>query len=206
MDGRIYVQRVIDPRKMHGVVVRCKEFNLVFHSRIALTDGTWLLVFRKWVDPMPDTHVTHNIAPDTHTFVGKNAPRYWSNNRDYSIQVWRKYASPVWDDLNGLPESHPDIWMNIDQTKVVNGKIARENADEKHICPLQLDFIEACYHRYSEVGDTILSPFAGVGSEGTVAIKLSRRFIGIELKRSYWQVAGRHLEEAEFLARQPMLF
>lgn len=207
MDGRILAYRVAQPRDMPRLITRCKEFNLIFHSRVALTDGTWLVVFRKWVETMPtESHVTHDINPRNHQYIGNNPPRYWVNDRDYSIQIWRNYASPVWDDLNGLPSTHPDIWMDIKQTNVLNGKIAREDSDEKHICPLQLDFIERTYHRYTQPGDLILSPFAGVGSEGVTAIKLSRRFVGIELKRSYWELAGKHLQEAEFLSRQPMLF
>lgn len=205
MDGRIFIHRVGTPADMTKLIIRCKEFNLVFHSRVALTDGTWLVVFRKWVDPMPETHVTHKLKASKHKFIGKDGPKYWKNDRDYSIQVWQRYASPVWFDLEGLPTTHSDIWMNIKQTNVLNGTVAREDADEKHICPLQLDLIELCLMRYSEPGQVILSPFAGIGSEGVVSLKLSRRFVGVELKRAYWEQARKHLREAEFMARQPML-
>jgi len=107
---------------------------------------------------------------------GTEAYRLWS------ITVWQKYASPV--------------WMDINQTEVLNKALARDSDDERHICPLQLDVIERCIHLWSNPGDLIFSPFAGIGSEGYVAIKTGRRFIGTELKRSYFDIATNNLREA----------
>ena len=105
---------------------------------------------------------------------------------DDSINIWRRYAEPVWWDIN--------------QVNVLNAKIARTDADEKHICPLQLDVIRRAIQLWTNPGDTILSPFAGIGSEGYEAIKMGRRFIGVELKESYYRQAVKNLRAAEELA------
>jgi len=98
----------------------------------------------------------------------------------YSHETWRKYASPV--------------WMDIRQTRTLNYKVARERNDERHICPLQLDVIERGVTLWSKKGDLVLSPFAGIGSEGYCALKMGRRFIGIELKPAYFNVAVKNLD------------
>jgi DNA modification methylase len=93
----------------------------------------------------------------------------------YSHAVWQRYASPV--------------WMDISQTKTLNYRIARDDKDERHITPLQLQVIERCLELWTNKGDIVLSPFAGIGSEGYESIKSGRRFIGIELKQSYYKTA-----------------
>ena len=110
----------------------------------------------------------------------------------YSHHVWRRYASPV--------------WMDINQSNTLQRTSAREEQDEKHICPLQLEVIERALELWTNPGDLVLSPFAGIGSEGYVAIKKGRRFIGIELKRSYWEQAVRNLRRVEIITEQPTLF
>jgi DNA modification methylase len=85
--------------------------------------------------------------------------------------------------------------MDIDQTNVLNGRAARANEDERHICPLQLDLIERLVVLYSNPGEVILSPFAGIGSEGYVAIRTGRKFVGAELKPEYFTAASRTLTE-----------
>ncbi|CAK9082488.1 Methyltransferase [Durusdinium trenchii] len=94
-----------------------------------------------------------------------------------SIDVWQRYASPV--------------WMDIDMSNTLNGRAGREEKDERHICPLQLDVIERCLQLWSNPGDTILSPYAGIGSEGLVSIEKERRFLGFELKESYFSEAAK---------------
>jgi|TARA_R110000823_G_scaffold212237_3_gene342407 hypothetical protein len=108
-----------------------------------------------------------------------------------SINIWRRYAEPVWWDIN--------------QTNVLNGKIARENKDEKHICPLQLDLIRRCVQIWSNPGDVVFSPFMGVGSEGVESLKADRRFIGIELKEAYYKQAGANLAAAAAHSEQDQL-
>ena len=101
----------------------------------------------------------------------------------YSHKVWQRYASPV--------------WWDIKQTNTLNIQQARDEKDEKHVCPLQLDVIARCLELWSNEGDTVLSPFAGIGSEGWGCLKNGRKFIGIELKRSYFETACRYLDQAE---------
>lgn len=101
---------------------------------------------------------------------------------DLPLPMWQRYASPVWFDVN--------------QQRVLNVSVARTSEDEKHMCPLQLDVIERCVHLWSNPGDVIFSPFAGIGSEGFGALKLGRRFVGVELKPEYAKWAVRNLEAA----------
>jgi DNA modification methylase len=98
------------------------------------------------------------------------------------------------------------IWLGIHETDTLQYGIARGAEDEKHICPLQLGTIERCIKLYSNPGETVLSPFAGIGSEGFEAVKLGRRFVGIELKPEYFQVARCNLERAEAESRIPDMF
>lgn len=99
-----------------------------------------------------------------------------------SVFIWQKYASPV--------------WMDIRETNTLQYKSARDEKDEKHICPLQLDVIARGVELWSNPGDIVFSPFAGIGSEGYQAIKMGRRFVGVELKESYYKVAVNNLRMA----------
>lgn len=102
---------------------------------------------------------------------------------DLPVGMWQELASPV--------------WMQVNQTKVLNGRMAKGQEDERHICPLQLDVIERCLTLYSNPGDLVLDPFNGIGSTGYQAIKMGRRYIGIELKPEYARQSARFLEQAE---------
>lgn len=101
----------------------------------------------------------------------------------YSIAVWQRYAEPVWLDIN--------------QGDVLSRKDAREEADEAHIAPLQLTVIRRCVDLWSNPGDIVFSPFAGIGSELYCAIQMKRRAIGSELKPSYFRQAAKSLSEEE---------
>lgn len=98
------------------------------------------------------------------------------------------------------------IWLGIQETDTLQYTTARDGNDEKHVCPLQLGTIERCIKLYSNPGETVLTPFMGIGSEAYMAVKLGRKAIGIELKESYFDVAVKNLEEAELQARQVDLF
>lgn len=98
----------------------------------------------------------------------------------YSHHVWQRYASPVWWDIR--------------QSDTLNFTMARENNDERHICPLQLPVIARCLELWTNPNDIVLSPFAGIGSEGYESLKMSRRFIGVELKESYFRQAIKNLK------------
>lgn len=98
------------------------------------------------------------------------------------------------------------VWFDIRESATLNTAVARENEDERHICPLQLPLIERAVRLWSNPGETVLSPFAGIGSEGYVAVQHRRRFIGCELKPSYWATAVANLRRAEAEANLPSLF
>lgn len=149
-------------------------------SRQGIPD--YVCTFRKLGDnPEP-------ISGELEYFAGEN---FESSGR-LSIDVWQRYASPVWDDINF--------------SNTLQYTTAREENDERHIAPLQLDVIERCLQLWSNPGDTVLSPFAGIGSEGFVSLKMGRRFVGAELKPSYFAVAAKNLAEAEALRDQVPLF
>jgi DNA modification methylase len=137
-----------------------------------------------------------------HDYVGNDPPRNWHDDGYYSILVWQKYASPVWSDLDGLPKNHPDAWVDIDQTNVLNFKAAKDPEDQKHICPLQLDLTEQLILEYSKPEEVVLSPFGGISSEGYQAVKLGRKAILFELKPSYWRQGVKYLTEVEKQSQQ----
>ena len=110
----------------------------------------------------------------------------------YSHHVWRRYASPV--------------WMDINQSNTLQRESAREKQDERHICPLQLDVIERGLELWTNPGDIAFSPFMGIGSEGYKALEMSRRFVGVELKESYFNVAVNNLRSASQKAQEQSLF
>lgn len=177
------------------LISRFEQFDFRFRSRIALTDGTWLIVFTLWHPTIPDKQIFNK--PSNGWYIGSNPPQYWDSDRDYSIQCWQRYASPVWYDLQGLPAGNDDCWFDINQTNVLNARIARDNEDEKHICPLQLDLATKLITEYTDPGEVVMSPFGGIGSEGYQAIKLGRKAILIELKDSYFNRGVMYLKEAE---------
>jgi hypothetical protein len=102
---------------------------------------------------------------------------------DFPLEQWQEWASPV--------------WMTVDQSNVLNVRMARDNSDERHLCPLQLDVIDRALIMWSNKGDIVLSPFMGIGSEGVQSLKQGRKFFGIELKDSYWKQACKYLDQEE---------
>lgn len=104
------------------------------------------------------------------------------SNTDLPVSLWQKYASPV--------------WMDIDYGDTLQGfRNAREDKDESHICPLQLETIKRLIHLYSNKGDTVLSPFGGIGSEGFKAVEMDRKAIMFELKESYFDLMKKNMKE-----------
>ena len=113
---------------------------------------------------------------------GENPERVTHTNESFPVAVWQRYASPV--------------WMDIDPSETLQRQSAREEADERHICPLQLQVIRRAIELWTNPGDVVFSPFAGIGSEGYVAIQQGRKFLGIELKESYYAQAIANLRIA----------
>ena len=113
---------------------------------------------------------------------GENPERVSHTAEEFPVSLWQRYASPV--------------WMDINPSRTLQKTSAREEKDERHICPLQLDVIDRAIMLWTNPGDTVLSPFAGIGSEGHQAVIMGRKFLGIELKESYWKQAVANLAEA----------
>jgi DNA modification methylase len=151
-------------------------------SRLTGTMADYLLQFRKpGENPVPIRALTNHDKPELQNKDG------WITKQEW---IW--WASCVWwNSKRHTPDG------GISETDVLRNFVdGRENDDEKHLCPLQLGVIERCVKLWSAPGDTVLSPFAGIGSEGYVSIKLRRKFIGFELKPSYFRVACRNLDDA----------
>ena len=114
-------------------------------------------------------------------FAGENPPAKTNDPIKDSINIWQRYASPV--------------WMDINPSDTLQYRSARANEDERHICPLQLEVIRRGLQLWSNPGDVVLSPFAGIGSEGYCSIQAGRQFVGFELKPSYFNCAVKNLTE-----------
>jgi DNA modification methylase len=175
-------------RDFSGMIINLfNSVGFVYHSRITI-----------WKDPVVEMQRTKALGllhkqikkdstmsrvgiPDYILIFRKDGERDCPvTNTDLSVDLWQKYASPV--------------WMDINYSNTLQGfRNAREDEDEKHICPLQLDTIERLIHLYSNKGDTIFSPFMGIGSEVYQAVKMNRYGIGFELKESYYNLASKNL-------------
>lgn len=169
-----------------------EAFGWVYHSKITIwkdpviemtrTKALGLLYKQLQKDStrsrvgMPDYIIVMRAPGENTEPVGQDA-------KTFPVAQWQQWASPV--------------WMDIRQTDTLNVQLARENDDERHLCPLQLGLIERATLLWSNRNDVVLSPFAGIGSEGVSAIKLGRRFVGVELKGSYFDVAARNLSKKE---------
>lgn len=153
-------------------------------SRQGIPD--YLCTFRKpGVNPDP---VTGKLTE----YTGEDVLPKTDDDTRRSIEIWQRYASPV--------------WMDINPSDTLQKESAREEKDERHICPLQLQVIERAVQLWTNPGDTVLSPFMGIGSEGFVSLKMGRRFIGAELKPSYYCQSVLNLERAVIERGQTNLF
>lgn len=114
---------------------------------------------------------------------GVNASPIVHTPSEFPLALWQEIASPV--------------WMTVNQSRTLNVEAAKEMGDERHLCPLQLDVIERGLRMWSNPGDVVLSPFMGIGSEGWGALRAKRRFVGVELKETYWRHACRNLDASE---------
>lgn len=180
---------VIGLRDFRGELIRAFESGgFIFHSEVCI-----------WKDPVTamqrtkaigllykqlkkDSCISRQGIADylvTMRKPGENPEAVIKKPENFPVSLWQEYASPVWMDIN------PSNTLQRDS--------ARDDADERHICPLQLDVIERAVVLWSNPDDLVLSPFAGIGSEGVVALRLGRRFVGVELKESYYRQAASNL-------------
>lgn len=182
-EGFIYHDRVTIWKSPVVEVTRTKSIGLL-HKTI-LKDSSmsrtgipdYILVFRNAGD---------NLVPITHQVTDEKQENY------LPVSLWQKYAEPVWYDIN--------------YSDTLQYASARDEKDEKHICPLQLETIRRCLHLWSNEGETVLSPFGGIGSEGHESLRLKRNFIGIELKSSYYNQMQRNLQRMIDDLNQTTLF
>lgn len=183
--GFDYAGEATIEKNSQAQATRHKESSLLFKTlatdasklRMALAD--YLLYFRKpGANPVP---IQAGIHPEYHPDGG------WVTQED-----WIEWASPVWRRHD--PEEAPHGVREMD---VLNVRAGRGEDDERHLAPLQLEVIRRCVRLWSNPGEVVLSPFAGIGSEGYVALKQGRRFVGVELKDSYFAQARRNLDRAE---------
>lgn len=177
---------------MPGAIIEAhRQAGWTYHSRVTI-----------WKDPVVEMQRTKTHGLLYKTF-SKDSSRVRQGLPDYLL-VFRKAppdereAVPVGKDRDLFPVSlwqqwASPVWMDINQTDVLNVRSAKDGKDEKHLCPLQLDLIERAVRLWSNEGETVLSPFMGIGSEGWGALKCQRRFVGFELKESYYHQAIKNL-------------
>jgi DNA modification methylase len=197
-------------KDLRGDLIRCfEQFGFVYYSEVTI-----------WKDPVIQMQRTKALGL-LHKQVKKDSSKCHQGHADYlvtmrkpgdravpvagmfddfygtdiipntdeihtSIEIWQRYASP--------------IWLDIDPSDTLQYRQARHNDDERHICPLQLTVIRRALQLWTSPGDLVLSPFAGIGSEGYVSLDMDRRFVGVELKESYWECAVKNLD---FVANKP---
>lgn len=187
---------VIGIRDFRGEIIRSfEDAGFIYHSEVCI-----------WKDPVTamqrtkalgllhkqikkDSCMSRQGVPDylvTMRKPGDNPERVTHTDESFPVKIWQQYASPV--------------WMDINPSDTMQHRSAREHEDERHICPLQLQVIRRAVELWSNLGDVVWSPFAGIGSEGVVAIEMGRRFLGSELKRSYWEQAVKNLTTAHHQA------
>jgi hypothetical protein len=180
-------------RDFRGELIKLFESHgFIFHSEVCIWKDPVTAMQRTkalgllWKQIQKDSCMSRQGIPDylvTMRKAGDNEQRVTHTKEDFPVLLWQKFASPV--------------WMDINPSDTLQRESAREDNDERHICPLQLEVIRRALKLWSNPGDTVFSPFAGIGSEGYVAIQEGRKFVGAELKESYWKQACANLEIAE---------
>lgn len=192
----------IGQKDFRGFLIRLhRRTGLIYHSEVTI-----------WKDPVTamqrtkaigllykqlkkDSCMSRQGIPDflvTFRKPGENASPVTKDPADFSVDLWQQYASPV--------------WMDINPSDTLQRESAREQRDERHICPLQLEVIRRAVRLWTRPDDVVLSPFAGIGSEGFVSVQMGRRFVGAELKVSYYKQAVLNLQSAVVMSGQTELF
>lgn len=183
---------VIGIKDFRGLLIRIfTDAGWIYHSEVCIWKNPVTAMQRTkalgllWKQLKKDSAMSRQGIPDfivTMRKPGDNPERVTHTDESFPCNVWQKYASPV--------------WMDINQSDTLQRKSAREDKDEKHICPLQLEVIKRCIELWSNPNDIVLDPFAGIGSTPYVALRMDRRGLGIELKESYYEQAVKNCNEA----------
>lgn len=210
--GRHCIVHVMDlptTKAAHGVI-ELRDFSgmMIRHHQ---AEG-WHYHGRVTCDTNPQAQAIRTRSKSL-LFVQKNKDRSWLRPAlPQYLLIFRRpgeNAVPIRDqDVSNedwIEWAHP-VWYGIRETHTLNVAEARGDSDERHICPLSLDIIARCVRLWSNAGETVLSPFAGIGSEGVGSLRCGRRFLGVELNPNYWQTAVKNLREAEVAGRRPTLF
>lgn len=172
-----------------GDIIRAYQAEgFIFHSEVVIWKDPVTAMQRTkalgllWKTIKKDSTMSRQGIPDYVVVMrtpGENQTPVAHTAEEFPVDQWQKWASPV--------------WMDIDPSDTLQYQSARENEDERHICPLQLGVIRRCLGLWSNPGDLVWSPFMGIGSEGVVALQMGRRFVGAELKASYYRQAVKNL-------------
>ena len=182
-------QGFIGLRDFRGDLIRVfQDEGFIYHSEVCIWKDPVIAMQRTKALGLLHKTIRENASmsrmglPDYVVTMRKpgEAEERIKHGEDLPVSLWQKYASPIWDD--------------IDQGRTLNKMPARDENDEKHMCPLQLDVIERCIHLWSNPDDLVLSPFMGIGSEGVISMELGRRFVGIELKEQYFNLAAQNIQ------------
>jgi hypothetical protein len=186
-------------RDFSGLILQAfTEAGFIYHSRVTI-----------WKDPVVEMQRTKALGllhkqvkkdaamsrvgiPDYLMVFRKPGEHTHPVNCNIPVDLWQKYASPVWYD--------------IDYGDTLNARAGRDERDEKHICPLQLQTIERAIHLWTNKGDTVLTPFMGIGSEVYKALEMGRKGIGFELKTSYFDAAVQNIKNVELQKNQLSIF
>ena len=184
-------------RDFPGDLIRLHtEAGFDFHSRITI----WRCPVREMTKTKAHGLLYKQLRADS-SFSRQGLPEYFVVFRKWArSEADELYINPVTHTVDSFPldqwqEWASPVWMNTRETDVLNAQ--RDPADEKHICPMPLDLTTRTVSMWSNPGDVVLSPFMGIGSEGYVATKLKRKFVGVELKEAYWRQAVKHLQGVE---------
>ncbi len=227
MPGRLIAIHCMDlptSKSMHGhiglrdfpgdIVRAYEDVGFIYHSRICI-----------WKDPVQsmqrtkalgllhktikkDSSMSRQGIADTVIVMrkpGDNPDHIAHTDETFPVALWQRYASPVWACLDGHDEEGmPIVTVDINPSDTLQYRSAREEEDERHICPLQLPVIRRCIKLWSNPGDIVWSPFMGIASEGVVALEEGRRFIGAELKASYFKQSAANLAAIASQAQKQM--
>lgn len=183
---------VIGIKDFRGQLIKMfQDAGFIYHSEVCIWKDPVVAMQRTkalgllWKQLKKDSSMSRQGIPDfivTMRKPGENPERVTHTDKSFPVNVWQKYASPV--------------WMDIKQSDTLQRKSARDDKDERHICPLQLEVIKRCIELWTNPGDIVLDPFAGIGSTPYTALRMDRRALGIELKDTYYEQAVNNCEVA----------
>jgi len=210
MPGRVacvHVQQLTTTKTTHGHtgltdfrgdVIRCYlDAGWHFHGEVTIDKCPQAQAIRTKAQALMfatknrDSSATRPALADYLLLFRKPGDNDTPIKNDVTNEEWIEWARPV--------------WLDIKETNTLNARVARDDADERHIYPLQLDFIERCVRLWSNPGEIVLSPFAGIGSEVYASRKLNRYGLGCELKPSYWRTAVQNLRDLDYEMSLPTL-